>query len=226
MKIQAAHSVMTRRSKTRVAHLDRSLPTELIETLWDNPESLVEAGEVLNSRAVRQTVRLEWGGQSYVLKQYVEPTFGHALKHSLQPSRAWRTWMATHRLADAGIATPRAVACVENPWGQLRRDSFMMYPYVEGRTLTSYFEHRLKEPSAEQVWRQLGELWQRFAQIGASLADTNVRNFIVCPAGQLWVIDLDTTRFHWSSFTAAHYHRRSWARLVRTAEKVERRLAA
>jgi hypothetical protein len=217
--------VFVRRSSTRVAHFSTSLPGDLVDVLWEQPTTLVDAGEVLNSRNVRRTVKLHWAGCWYVLKHYVEPSFSYALKHSFQPSRAWHAWKATHVLADAGIATPRAVACIENPWGQLRRDSFMMYPYVEGHTLTTYFGSGVGTPAPQQVWAELRVLWQRLGQLRVSLADTNVRNFILCPAGRLWIIDLDTTRFHWSTWATAHYHRRSWARLVRTAQLTRQQAA-
>jgi hypothetical protein len=94
----------------------------------------------------------------------------------------------------------------------------MVYPYVEGRTLTSYFQRQDSNPTPQNVWTQLQSIWERLAQLKASLADTNVRNFILCSAGQLWVIDLDTTRFHSSAWVTAHYLRRSWERLERTSK--------
>jgi hypothetical protein len=166
-------------------------------------------------------VKLRWGESQYVLKHYVEPNFVYALKHSFLPSRAWQAWKATHALADAGIATPRAVACIEDRRGRLCQDSYMMYPYVEGRTLTSYFRQQGHAFTAHRVWTQLQLLWQNLRELQVSLADTNVRNFILCPAGRLWVIDLDTTRFHRSPWVTAHYHRRSWKRLLHTAQMAQ-----
>jgi thiamine kinase-like enzyme len=53
----------------------------------------------------------------------------------------------------------------------------------------------------------------------ASLADTNVGNFIVCPGGRLWVIDLDKACFHRLAFTAARQQQRAWEQLLRSAAK-------
>ena len=92
-----------------------------------------------------------------------------------------------------------------------------MYPYVDGRTLKSYFEAIGDVDGDGGVWTQLEAIWQRLAALRASLSDTNVRNFILAPSGRLWVIDLDKTRFHWSHLRTVHYHRRSWERLTRTA---------
>jgi hypothetical protein len=210
-----------RRSFVRVAHTCRSLPDDLAAMLWRDPGSLIETGQELRTSGARRTVKLEWQSQLYVLKHYVEPTWRHALKQTSQHSRAWSTWVFTHRLADSGVATPRPVACIENRWGVLRRDSFLMYPYVEGRTLRSYFAAEAKHSMSlhDRLWHQLRELWQRLVELHVSLGDTNLGNFIVCPTGQLWLIDLDKSRFHRAAGTAAPHQERAWKQLLRSAAK-------
>lgn len=210
-----------RRSFRRVAMLNRALPADLAGTLWEAPETLVDRGEQLRANGARRTVRLQWNSQAFVIKHYVEPTRRHMLKQMVQTSRARATWTFTHRLAAAGIATPRPVACIENRWGLLRRDSFLMYPYIEGRTLRSYFAHEAKvSPSlCNQFWQQLRELWQRLLELRVSLGDTNLGNFIVAPAGGLWLIDLDKSRFHRAAAAAAPRQQRAWQQLLRSAAK-------
>jgi hypothetical protein len=216
------HSTLVEhRSWSRVARYSVLLPSDLTDMLWQRPETLVERGEPLRRGGARRTVRLVWASQTYVLKHYVEPTWRHALKQMVQPSRASATWTFTHRLADAGIATPRPVACVENRWGLLRRDSFLMYPYIDGHTLRSYFigEAKKSAPLRDRLWQQLHELWQRLLALRVSLGDTNLGNFIVCPAGQLWLIDLDKSRFHRAAAAAAPRQQRAWKQLLRSAAK-------
>jgi hypothetical protein len=125
--------------------------------------------------------------------------------------------------ASAGIATPRPVACVENRLACFRRDSLLMYLYVEGRTIRSHFARR--DPSDhitnECLWLQLDELWRRLRQLRASLADINLGNFIVAPDGQLWVIDLDKARFHRLASTAGRQQERGWRQLLRSAAKCQ-----
>src|SRR5689334_9637977 len=122
------------RSFRRVGKIADSVPVDLAQLLRSSPNSLLDRGELLRSNGARRTVRLDWNGESFVLKHYVEPTWRHALKQTVLRSRARTTWAFTHRLANAGIATPRPVACVENRWGLLRLDSYLMYRYVEGST--------------------------------------------------------------------------------------------
>ncbi|MCI0333762.1 MAG: lipopolysaccharide kinase InaA family protein [Planctomycetes bacterium] len=213
-------AVSSRRSLTRVAYFEADLPNDLADQMWRDPVSLVNAGETLQRTGLRHTVRVTWGSREYVIKHY-QPSWWHAVKQLTSRSRASATCTATQKLADAGISTPRPTACIENRWGMLRRDSFLIYPYVEGRTLRSYFSREAKESrtTAECLWRQLRELWQQLEQQKASLADTNTGNFIVSPAGVLWVIDLDKARFHRMPTAAARYQERGWRQLLRSAAK-------
>jgi tRNA A-37 threonylcarbamoyl transferase component Bud32 len=214
-------TTVDRRSFRRVATCDAGLPADLANLLWHSPESLIARGELLRYGGARRTVRVEWNSQTYVLKHYAEPTWRHAVLQTMRRSRAWKTWDFAHRLADAGIATPRPVACVENRWGVLRHDSFLMYPYVEGRTLRSYFAAEARESASlrNRLWQQIHELWQRLVNLRVSLADANLANFIVASTGQLWVIDLDKSRFHRAHAIAAPHQQRAWTLLLRSAAK-------
>lgn len=217
----ATPPIVGRQSFRRIAHLDAALPTDLTDILWHNPASLLDGGEPLRESDARCTVRLTWHGQTFVLKHSVEPTLRHTVRQLVRPSRAWTTWNFTHRLADAGIATPRPVACVENVWGPLRRDSFLMYPYVEGRTLRSLFVGEAKQSPElhARLWKQVDTLWQQLLALNVSLGDTNFGNFIVSPDGRLWLIDLDKSRFHKTARAAAPHQLRARTQLLRSAKK-------
>lgn len=212
---------VSRRSWRRVVHFDRSLPSDLADALWQNPEQLLTQAEPLRQVGIRNTVRLQWGDQSFVLKHYVEPTIRHAAKQNVSRSRAFATWEVGHKLHDAGIATPRPAACIENRWGPFRGDSFLLYPYVEGQTLRKLF--REDQPELPRVVKTLSQqwtaFWQRLTHLGVSLADTNLQNFIVSPAGRLWVIDLDKARFHRLNYFALRHRDRSRQQLLRSARR-------
>lgn len=215
---QAIHPIAVRRSSSRVAYFDSALPDDLADVLWLKPEDLLTHGEPLRW-VVRRTVMIEWESHKYVIKHYVEQSRRHAFKHLFQPCRAQLTWAFMRRLADAGIATPRPVACIENRWGPLRRDSYLMYPYIEGVTLNSYFADNAvnKRSSVHDVWQQLHLLWRQLAQLRASLEDANFGNFIVSPVGRLWLIDLDKSRFHRLAFIAHRNQQRCWRELISCA---------
>jgi Lipopolysaccharide kinase (Kdo/WaaP) family len=209
-----------RQSLGRVAIIDRSLPNDLIERLWRDPASLIAGGEMMRRTGLRRTVRLDWNSKSYVLKQY-RPTWWHFVRQL--PLRSWAsaTFRTTIKLIDAGFPTPRPVACVENRWGIFRRDSFLMYEYVEGVTLRSYLaaSGRNLRPLTDDLSRQIRKIWQRLVELRVSLDDTHMGNIIIEPAGRLWVIDLDKTRFHRTNFMAARQQERGWQKFKRCAAK-------
>jgi len=94
-----------------------------------------------------------------------------------------------------------------------------MYPYIEGRTLRTCIAEDAKQSSTvrERLWQQIHELWQCLVDLRVSLGDTNLANFIVSPAGQIWLIDLDKSRFHHAPEAAAPYQERAWRELVQRA---------
>jgi hypothetical protein len=220
-------TLLVRRSPARRVMYAEWLPSDLVEALWQEPTALLTRSEVLQQRGVRQTVRLDWGPRSFVLKRYVEPSWRHAAKQLVMPSRASITWRISHHLADGGILTPRPVACIENRWGALGLDSYLMYPYVKGETVSNYLlrQHDPEEQAARLVG-QCEELWQRLAVLGASLGDANTGNFIVTSTNDLWVIDLDKARRFRSGFLAERQRRRTWRQLMlsmqRTLNKASR----
>jgi hypothetical protein len=209
-----------RDSLVRAAIFDPELPRDLMEQLWRDPEALIQSGEMMRRTGLRRIVRVEWASKQYVLKQY-RPTYWHFVRQLISRSWASLTFKSTVKLIDAGIPTPRPVACVENRWGNFRRDSFLMYEYIEGVTLRSYLKRKAKHPRplTESLTGQIRELWQRLADLRASLDDAHTGNFIVCPAGRLWVIDLDNTRFHRTTFMASRQQERGWEQFLRSAAK-------
>jgi hypothetical protein len=204
-----------------VLTVDRHLPDDIATLLWQAPDSLVAMGEPLRQVGARSTVKLFWDNEAYVLKHYVEPTLRHSLKQNVSRSRACTTWLTAHKLADAGFSTPRPVAFVENRLGPFRGDSYLLYPYVAGETLRSYLKNDEVQQSSllSEIREQLVAFWSRLKQMRVSLADTNLKNFIVGDAQRLWVIDVDKVRFHRLTYAAARQHQRGWQQLTRSAQK-------
>ncbi|MEX2317650.1 MAG: lipopolysaccharide kinase InaA family protein [Pirellulales bacterium] len=219
---------VVRRSTGRVARFAADLPQDLADAFWTRPKELIAGGRILQARGARRTVWIEWGGQRYVLKHYVEQSWRHAVKGAVTRSRAWSAWHTSQRLADAGVRTPRPVACVENRWGLLRRDSFLAYPYVYGRTLQACLAGEapvFDDRQFDRLWQRLLRLWQQMRRLRVSLADANVGNFIIDSHEKLWVIDLDKTRFHRLGSSATHHLQLRWQQLLRSASHYQPVLA-
>src|SRR5262249_46307546 len=94
-----------------------------------------------------------------------------------------------------------------------------MYPYIEGRTLRTWIAEDAKQSPTvrDRLWQQIYEMWKRLLDLRVSLGDTNLANFIVSPAGQIWLIDLDKSRFHRGPRAAAPHQERAWKKLLSSA---------
>ena len=218
----------TRRTWTCLLHYDGELPAPLVEGLWNDPDGVVRDGELLISNArIRTTVRVLFDGREYVLKRYHPRSWWHASKDALRRSRVRMCWDDTCRLVEAGVPTPPAVAYREDRFGPVRRRSFLLYEYVAGATLGQ----RLRDgPAAaagvDDLARQFGELWQSLGRLRVSHCDMNLANFVVDPAGRLWIIDLDKMGHHRSDRSLHVARCENLARFVRDLRRVEENQAA
>lgn len=183
---------------------DPALPQALVEGMWEEPYALVGDSQSLPKKGRRQTrrgertaVRAQVENKSFVIKYYSEQSWRHLLKRMVQPSRAAACCRWTWRLIDAGVPTPPPRMYREERFGPLGGYSYLIYEFIEGRTLLStLLDH---SPSAEMVeslaW-QFAEIWRCFGESRYSHSDVHMANFIVDLSGKLWVIDLDKARYH------------------------------
>lgn len=210
-------STLDRRSAGRIFYYDPSLPPSLTEALWRGPETLLAAGKIMRQTGKsRSTVLVEWGSIRYVLKHYGSRSLRHTVKHSLVGSQARHAYELGCTLADAGVPTPRPVACIDNSGRVLGRDSYLIYPYVEGCSLADAIGSRaIDDRQIEHAERQLEALWQQLIELRVGLRDANTGNVILTPEGRLWLIDLDDCRFHHSGLIARHRLHRRWDQLCR-----------
>ncbi len=165
---------------------------ELIETLWREPDQLIDGGDrLVQKRCVRTTVKWVTGEENYVIKRHLERSRRHQFKQFFSRSRAQRCWDDTWFLIDNGYPTPRPVAYVEDRFGPLRGNSWYVYQYVEGRTLKDLATGLKNQRLLRRYIAQLADIWQVHARLGVSLSDGHPANFIVDATGKMWVIDLD-----------------------------------
>lgn len=215
--VPVAPPTHVRRCSTRVLRYNSSLPAAFVEELWRAPQQLLAAGTTMRkTEKLRATVVVEWESNRYVVKHYGNRSLRHALKHSLIGSQARQSFRLGCRLADAGLRTPRPVACLERREGLTRRDSYLVYPFAEGRSLLhSITEGHLGDLQIEQVARKLKALFRQLIALKVGLRDANTGNFIITPDSQLWIIDLDDSRVHrLRSIAHVRLHRR-WKQLCR-----------
>lgn len=212
-----------RHSATRVMHYNASLAEDFVDALWERPEEVIASGELMRQTRFRSAVLIESGQCMYVMKHYFQRSLSSRLRQIVFGSQARQSYKVGCALADAGVRTPRPVACIENRRRGLQRDAYLLYPRVEGISLRSSINlGYLSDADIANVWEQLQLLWEQLASLRIGLRDANTGNFIVTANGQLWLIDLDDSRIHGSTIFARARLRSRWFQVYRSVRRASR----
>ncbi len=187
--------VRRRRSLTRrLVHVD-DLDESIVARLWRDPAEVCRTAHVIQ-RGNRSVVgRLEVGGESLLVKEYVPQGAVHALTHLFLPTRArWSWWMAW-RMREAGVRTPRPLAIVEDDWGPLNRRAMLVTAFIAGRELHEVAtEATTGREQLAALAHQLREIWQRLGAARITNDDIKANNFMIDGENRLWLVDLDGAR--------------------------------
>jgi hypothetical protein len=214
---------LVRQSPSRIMHHSGSLPEDFVNSLWERPEEVIAGGNVMRQTHLRSAVLVEHGGQTYVMKHYFERSLRFAVKQTFLGSQAWRSYKVGCALADAGVRTPRPVACIENLRRGFQRDCYLLYPHVEGRSLRSSINAGfMSDVDIAKAWDQLQTLWQQLSSLRVGLRDANTGNFIITSNGTLWLIDLDDSCIHRSSVIARARLQNRWFQVYRSVRRATR----
>lgn len=185
---------------------------DALTPLLEYPDGVIAKGQVLKDGNTCTVVRIEAGGQDLVVKRYNLKSFRHALSRFWRPSRAWHSWVAGHRLAFYGIATPAPLAMLEERVGPIRRRAFLVTELCPGESLLQRLSPD-REPDAAEAAAIL-ELFGALFRLRISHGDMKATNFIWY-AGRLFVIDLDAMVQHGRLAPFARDWRRDRARFLR-----------
>lgn len=184
---------------------------EALAELLEYPDGAVAKGQMLKDGNTCTVVRVEAGGRLLVVKRYNLKSFRHALSRFWRPSRAWHSWVAGHRLAFYGIATPAPLAMLEERVGPLRRRAFLVTEFCPGENLLQRLSAD-REPDADEATAIL-ELFEAFFRLKISHGDMKATN-LIWHDGRLVVIDLDAMVQHDSHAAFARDWRRDRTRFL------------
>jgi len=187
-------------------------PWPALQTLLADPDAAMAAGQCLKDGNTCTVAAIEAAGKTLVVKRYNLKNWRHALSRAWRPSRAWHSWQTAHRLDFYGIATPRALALIEERRGALRGRAFFIAEHCPGpNLLTLLAPSREPEPAIQQALRELFELLYRLRITHGDLKASN----LLWHAGRIVLIDLDALTEHRSASTFARAWRRDRERLLR-----------
>lgn len=206
-----------RHSLTRFCSVRRSLAAALAPLTAD-PDAAIARSERLKSgnTCTVALARLDDPpaplADGVVIKRYNIKNLRHLLGRLWRPSRAAQSWLAGHRLAFYGIATPAPLALLEERCGPLRRRAWLLTACCPGVGLDRHFADGRAPNAAEGA--ALRQLFADLARQAISHGDLKANN-LLWHAGRIWLIDLDACRQHRCRHAWQRAWRRDRARLLR-----------
>lgn len=185
------------KSAVYTAGLDREFydgaePRYFIEQI----DTLMDSGEILKKGDAVYVSHIVWNDKDIVIKRYDHKGFIHSLRHTIKKTRARKGWWYAHVLGTLNIATPRALAFVEQRKGLLIWQSYLVTEYVEGEKLWHFLQDDdvTEQEKLNEVHRVVGlldELWAHRITHG----DLKHVNVLVTENGPV-LIDLDGMIVH------------------------------
>lgn len=193
---------------------DPAVPEDLVETLWRDPDALLDESELIKDGGRCTVLAFERGGRTWILKRYNLRGPLHTAAHFVLPSRARRNWVYGRRLLAAKVLTPPPMACLEHRLGPLRTRSFLLSPFVPGVELRRELRNGIPR-DLDRLADEFERLWRKLGEMRLSHGDMKTTNFLVTSERRLMLIDLDGMRCHRSDAALARARRRDLARFLR-----------
>ena len=184
-----------RRAFDRTMCWDASLPSDLVERIWHDPQALLAGGRTLQEKLRCTVTRFDHSGAAFVWKHHNWGSFGRTVRRSLSRSVARKAWLDGQLLYEAGIPTPRPRAFVERRVGPFKTTSYYLADYIEGTSL--YRLMRFASPPeavVRHLAQQVAAIWQLLDGLRVCHNDLKTENLLVDPQGKVWLIDLDRLR--------------------------------
>ncbi len=198
---------------TRKLMCDRSLPSDLVDALWDDPDrQLIHQATVLQEKDRCMVLRvynpqLDPFQQSFLLKRHVWGTASRTARMLWRKPTAIRCAAISAMLAENNIPVPQVRGCVVDGVGPLSFRSYLLTDFISGSTLFHAIRAgTLPAGSLQNVARQVAEIWQKLIGLNISHNDLKPENFMVDESLRVWLIDFEKTKFHRDQNRLCHRH--------------------
>ncbi len=180
-----------------IAELDRIFcagaePRDFIEQI----DTLMDAGQILKKGDAIYVSHITWNNKNIVVKRYDHKGFIHSLRHTIKKSRASKGWLYAHILGALKIATPRALAYIEQRRGLLIWQSYLVTEYIEGQRLWHFLrDDNVTERQKLDVMREVVKLLDKLWKYRITHGDLKHLNVLITKNGPV-LIDLDGMIVH------------------------------
>ncbi len=187
-----------------------------LQPLLEQLDPYIDAGHVYKTGGAATVARVELDGRALVVKRYNIKHLAHWLKRFWRPSRAWHSWIAGHRLAILGIATPQPLAVLERRCCWLRGRAYLVTEYCGGQDIIARFQNCRQSSPPEAELAALDRLFAALLRERISHGDLKGHNLFWDEQRQSWaLIDLDAMRQHRSQGRFAKAYAKDRARFLR-----------
>lgn len=171
---------------------ERSEFDEDMNTLLQDPDSFIEAGQVLKDGNSATVAKIDLKGRPLVVKRYNIKGPLHALSRAFRKSRAWTSWANAFHMEFLGIPSLKPLAMLERRVGPLRATAYFITEYIEGPDALAFMRD-MKQTNGEP--EALANLLQYLSNSRISHGDLKATNFLMASSGPV-IIDLDAMRQH------------------------------
>jgi tRNA A-37 threonylcarbamoyl transferase component Bud32 len=148
------------------------------------------------ARSAKQTLRLDYRGKIYFVKEYRDTNLVQALKNLLRPSYAARSLVASEILRGAGIDTPR-VECVLERRRFFARRSVLIAELCDLPSLDRCVRRGVSAEDRAGLTRDLARLVARLHEGDVFHRDLTSDNLLACRKRGRWqfhLVDLDSLK--------------------------------
>ena len=171
------------------------LDADIVDRIWNCPDSLIDDGEMLKDGDRSTVVKLKSKGTPLTMKRYNAMSVGHSIIHGFMRSRSTWSWLNGHRVIACGLNTPKPMACLEIRFGPLKGRSFFVCEYVEGEILLDLVrDGDVDNGRLNTLAKPMKAIWHTLGQQKLHHGDMKATNFIVGQDDSLWMLDLDGMR--------------------------------
>jgi hypothetical protein len=174
---------------------DDELPRDLVEQIWQEPDTLITEGELLQDKLRCSVARIDHAAGQFVWKRHFWGNWPRTIGRILSRSVSRQSWCDARFLQAAGVPTPRPRAYLEHRIGPFQWSSYLLTNYVAGTTL--YRLMRYVSPTPEYVRhlaRQVAGIWQQLDDLCVWHNDLKTENLLVDPSSNVWLIDFEKMR--------------------------------
>lgn len=173
----------------------RTADAELIDSLLQEPDELMDRGERVKSGNTCSVQCFEWQGSEYVLKRYNRKSFWVRWRRSFLPSRAQRSWSNGWILNLSFIPSAEPIAFLDQ--GRYPRNrSFFLMRKIDALLLPDYVKrYRADEAKMNDLAAEIERIWFLLGRLRASHGDMKATNWMVDAHGRVYLFDLDAFRF-------------------------------